>query len=106
MLSSAVSQGNRLASWNTTPTRSGSGASIGRPWTWIVPEVWWRRPAIIISSEVLPQPLGPTITTKRPAPTVMRDVLQRRHLRPRGPRRCAQSAATSIAAFAGALVHG
>ena len=31
MLSSAVSQGNRLASWNTTPTRSGSGASIGRP---------------------------------------------------------------------------
>jgi hypothetical protein len=35
----------------------------------IVPAVWWRRPAIIISSEVLPQPLGPTITTKRPAPT-------------------------------------
>jgi len=27
--SSAVSQGNKLASWNTTPTRSGSGLSIG-----------------------------------------------------------------------------
>src|SRR5216110_2235248 len=66
MLSSALSQGNRLASWNTTPTRSGSGAWIGRPWIWMVPEVWWRRPAIIISSDVLPQPLGPTITTKRP----------------------------------------
>ena len=71
MLSSAESQGNRLASWNTTPTRSGSGASIGRPWMWIVPAVWWRRPAIIISSEVLPQPLGPTITTKRPELTVI-----------------------------------
>ena len=72
MLSSAESQGNRLASWNTTPTRSGSGLSIARPWTSIVPAVWWRSPAIIISSEVLPQPLGPTITTKRPASTVMR----------------------------------
>ena len=45
----------------------------------MVPAVWWRRPAIIISSEVLPQPLGPTITTKRPAPTVMRDIHERRH---------------------------
>jgi hypothetical protein len=35
-----------------------------------VPVVWRRSPAIIISSEVLPQPLGPTITVKRPAPTV------------------------------------
>ena len=71
MLSSAESHGNRLASWNTTPTRSGSGASIGLPSMWMVPEVWWRSPAIIINSEVLPQPLGPTITTKRPAPTVI-----------------------------------
>ncbi len=71
MLSSAESHGNRLASWNTTPTRSGSGASIGLPWMSIVPALWWRRPAIIISSEVLPQPLGPTITTNRPAFTVI-----------------------------------
>ncbi len=70
MLSSAVSQGNRLASWNTTPTRSGSGSVMGRPAHRMVPDVWCRRPAIIISSEVLPQPLGPTMTTKRPAPTV------------------------------------
>ena len=32
----------------------------------MVPEVCWRSPAIIISSVDLPQPLGPTSTTKRP----------------------------------------
>src|ERR1700738_4384105 len=35
--SSAVSHGNRLGSWNTTPTRSGSGTSIGAPLIKIVP---------------------------------------------------------------------
>ena len=70
MLSSVVSHGNRLASWKMTPTRSGSGFGIGRPWQRMVPSVCCRSPAIIISSEVLPQPLGPTITTKRPLRTV------------------------------------
>ena len=92
MLSSAVSQGNRLASWNTTPTRSGSGCVDRPPLIVIVPEVWWRRPAIIISSEVLPQPLGPTITTKRPGLDVERNVLQRDDVLRRGPDRCARHA--------------
>ncbi len=35
----------------------------------MVPEVGWRRPAIIISSVDFPQPLGPTSTTKRPGLT-------------------------------------
>jgi hypothetical protein len=35
----------------------------------MVPVVWWRRPASIISSEVLPQPEGPTMTTNLPAST-------------------------------------
>ena len=35
----------------------------------MVPEVCWRRPAIIIRSVDLPQPLGPTSTTKRPGLT-------------------------------------
>jgi hypothetical protein len=70
MLSSVVNQGNRLASWKMTPTRSGSGFGIARPWQRMVPFVCFRSPAIIMRSEVLPQPLGPTITTKRPLRTV------------------------------------
>ena len=35
----------------------------------MVPEVCWRRPAIIIRSVDLPHPLGPTSTTKRPGLT-------------------------------------
>ena len=35
----------------------------------MVPDVCWRRPAIIIRSVDLPQPLGPTSTTKRPGLT-------------------------------------
>ena len=70
MLSSAVSHGNRLDSWNTTPTRAGSGSGIGRPARPTVPTLWRRRPASIMRSEVLPQPLGPTSTTNLPAPTV------------------------------------
>ena len=56
----------KLASWNTTPTRFGSGAAIGAPLIRMVPEVCSRRPASIISKVDLPQPLGPTSTTKRP----------------------------------------
>src|SRR5450755_4943323 len=67
--SSAGSHGNRLGSLNTTPTRSGSGTSIGEPLIKIVPDVCGRNPAIIISSDDFPQPLGPTSTTKRPGLT-------------------------------------
>ena len=69
MLSSVVSQGNRLASWKMTPTRCGIGLGdrLARG-TGSCPRSAARRPASIISSEVLPQPLGPTITTKRPVP--------------------------------------
>ena len=71
MLSSALNQGYRLASWKITPMRRGSGLGIGLPWQRIVPRLCARSPASIISSEVLPQPLGPTITTKRPLRTLI-----------------------------------
>jgi simple sugar transport system permease protein len=35
----------------------------------MVPAVWWRSPAIIISSEDLPQPDGPTMTVNCPSAT-------------------------------------
>ena len=52
-----------------TPRRPGSDRArgIGAPLMVMVPDVCWRRPAIIIRSVDLPQPLGPTSTTKRPA---------------------------------------
>ena len=45
---------------------AGSGSVIGRPSIAMLPACAARSPAIIINSEDLPQPLGPTSTTKEP----------------------------------------
>ena len=64
-LSSAVFQGNSVASWNIMPI-SERGPVILRPPISIVPPVGVSSPATIISNVLLPQPLGPRIETNSP----------------------------------------
>jgi hypothetical protein len=60
-LPSAVRQGNSWAkSWNTTP-RSWPYPVIGAPPRRISPAVGGMKPAMMLSSVDLPQPLGPTM---------------------------------------------
>ena len=69
MFASAVSHGSRLWVWNTTPT-SFDGAVCKRPNTSTVPPgSGMIRPATILSSVLLPHPLGPRIETNSPRPT-------------------------------------
>ena len=67
-LSSTVRQGNSANDWNTTP-RSGPGAADGAAVERISPAVGARKPAIMFSIVVLPQPEGPTTDTKSPCST-------------------------------------
>ena len=60
MLRSTVSQGNSAASWKS---------SAGRPSTEIVPLAGRSRPAMRLSSVVLPQPDAPTRQRNSPART-------------------------------------
>src|ERR1700680_2405899 len=62
------SQGNSAGSWNIT-IRSRPGSLIGLPSANTCPLSGFSRPAMILSSVVLPQPLGPTRQRKPPTPT-------------------------------------
>ena len=59
MLPRTVSQGYRVGSWNTT-ARSGPGAVTARPSTRTSPADAASKPATMLSTVVLPQPLGPS----------------------------------------------
>ena len=72
-LSRLVFHGKSAPFWNTT-IRSGPGSAFGRsfehrtsPSSRIVPDVISWKPAIALSSVVLPQPEGPTIMQISPA---------------------------------------
>ncbi len=65
-LSSTVRQGSSTGAWNTMPT-SRLGPSTGRPRSSTSPLVRRSRPARILSSVLLPQPLGPTTVTNSPS---------------------------------------
>ena len=68
MLASTLRQGSSAGSWKTNPSSLSRCASIGSsPKIEIEPELGACRPAISRSSEVLPQPLGPTSETNWPA---------------------------------------
>ena len=60
-----VAQGSSAKSWNTK-ARSGPGPSIGLPLTSTLPPVAGISPAMILSSVVLPQPLGPSSVVSWP----------------------------------------
>ena len=63
--SSTVFQGSRVGSWNMMPTSS-RGPVIGCSATISRPSLMSSRPAQIIKSVLLPQPLGPRIETNSP----------------------------------------
>jgi hypothetical protein len=63
-----VRQGSRIGFWNTMPM-SVRGAATTVPPTAILPALAGSRPAISLSSVLLPQPLGPTMVTNSRSPT-------------------------------------
>src|ERR1700677_633839 len=63
-----VRHGSRLECWNTT-ARSIPGPWILRPSIDTEPSSYGRSPAIMFSSEVVPQPLGPTMAMNSPSAT-------------------------------------
>ena len=62
---SVVFHGSKVGSWKTIPI-SARGCVIGVPPATILPSVTASRPAIIIRSVLLPQPLGPSRQTNSP----------------------------------------
>ena len=64
-LSMTVFHGNKAKVWNTTPL-SGPGPLMGLSSIVIDPPEIGRKPAIILSNVVLPQPEGPTIEINSP----------------------------------------
>src|SRR5439155_8655386 len=64
-----VSQGSRLASWNTTPTWGGPAWPTASPVVRTSPLVGAISPAIRRSIVVLPHPDGPSTTTISSGPT-------------------------------------
>jgi len=65
---STVRQASSTGVWKTMPTSS-SGPSTARPPMSMRPAVAGVSPATIFSSVLLPQPLGPTMTTNSPGST-------------------------------------
>jgi hypothetical protein len=65
-LSRTLSQGISACFWNTTP-RSAPGPATGLPSSRISPVEGGRKPAMQLSSVVLPQPEAPSATTKSPS---------------------------------------
>ena len=65
-----VRHGKIAISWNTTP-RSRPGPRTSLPSQVMVPSLGLMKPAMALSSVVLPQPLGPTSVTNSPAQIVM-----------------------------------
>jgi hypothetical protein len=65
VLSMTLSQGSSACFWNTTP-RSAPGPVTRRPPSVMSPAVGAMKPAIRLSSVVLPQPEAPSATTKSP----------------------------------------
>ena len=61
-----VHQGNSAFSWNTKAMSRGSGPRTGLPPTSTVPVVGVSRPPIMLSSVLLPQPLGPIRQSSSP----------------------------------------
>jgi hypothetical protein len=67
--SAALMWGNSASRWNTMPIERlcGGNAATGAPPTMISPAVGVRKPAIIRSSVVLPEPEGPRTVRNEPA---------------------------------------
>jgi hypothetical protein len=64
-LSTTLSQGMRACFWNTTP-RSAPGPVTARPFSVMLPDDASVKPAMQLSSVVLPQPEAPSATTSSP----------------------------------------
>ena len=66
---STVRQGNSAKLWNTTP-RSGPGPLISWALSRTLPDEGLMKPAMMLRTVVLPQPLGPRMETKSPFSTL------------------------------------